>query len=128
MKMDAEGHIVGQLAKNYSVSENNTQWTFYLRDDLYWSDGEKVTPEDIEFSIRYYGEKTPWASWINDTLENSTVSDADNSVTFKFNKPYNQVSMEFATYDILPAHVWKNIDDPVEYTNNGPYVAAGPTI
>ncbi|WP_243683997.1 ABC transporter substrate-binding protein [Methanosarcina barkeri] len=57
MKMDAEGHIVGQLAKNYSVSENNTQWTFYLRDDLYWSDGEKVTPEDIEFSIRYYGEK-----------------------------------------------------------------------
>ena len=112
MKMDADGHIVGQLAENYSVSENNTRWTFYLRDDLYWSDGEKVTPEDVEFSIRYYGEKTPWASWINDTLENSTVSDADNSVTFKFNKPYNRVSMEFATYDILPAHAVMNLLPP----------------
>lgn len=126
MKMDSEGHIVGQLAENYSVSENNTRWTFYLRDDLYWSDGEKVTPGDVEFSIRYYGEKTPWGSWINDTLENSTVSDVDNSVTFKFNKPYNRVNMEFATYNILPAHIWKQIENPVEYTNNGPYVGCGP--
>lgn len=44
MKMDAEGHLVGQLAKSYNISENNTRWTFYLRDDLYWSDGEKANP------------------------------------------------------------------------------------
>lgn len=55
-----------------------------------------------------------------------TVSDADNSVTFKFNKPYTRVNMEFATYDILPAHVWNKIENPVEYTNNGPYVGCGP--
>ena len=126
MKMDAEGHLVGQLAESYNISENNTCWTFYLRDDLYWSDGERVTPEDVEFSIRYYGKETPWGSWINDTLENSTVSDADNSVTFKFNKPYTRVNMEFATYNILPAHIWKQIENPVEYTNNGPYVGCGP--
>lgn len=126
MKMDAEGHLVGQLAESYNVSENNTRWTFYLRDDLYWSDGEKVTPEDVEFSIRYYGKETPWASWINETLESSTVSQADNSVTFKFNKPYTRVDLEFATYNILPAHIWKTIENPVEYTNNGPYVGCGP--
>jgi len=126
MKMDAEGHLVGQLAESYNVSENNTCWTFYLKDDLYWSDGEKVSPEDIEFSIRYYGKETPWASWINDTLESSTVSDADNSVTFKFNKPYTRVNMEFATYNLLPAHVWETIENPLEYISNGPYVGCGP--
>ncbi|MDD2614285.1 MAG: ABC transporter substrate-binding protein [Methanosarcina sp.] len=126
MKMDAEGHLVGQLAESYNVSENNTCWTFYLRDDLYWSDGEKVTPEDIEFSIRYYGKETPWASWINDTLESSAISDADNSVTFRFNKPYTRINLEFATYNILPAHVWKTIEKPMEYINEGPYVGCGP--
>lgn len=126
MKMDSEGHLVGQLAESYNVSENSTCWTFYLKDDLYWSDGEKVTPEDVEFSIRYYGKETPWASWINETLESSTVSEADNSVTFKFNKPYTRVNLEFATYNILPAHIWKTIENPMEYTNNGPYVGCGP--
>ena len=126
MKMDSEGHIVGQLAESYDVLENNTCWTFYLRDDLYWSDGEPVTPEDIEFSIRYYGKEAPWANWINDTLESSTVSEADNSVTFKFNKPYTRINLEFATYNILPAHVWKTIEKPMEYINEGPYVGCGP--
>lgn len=126
MKMDAEGHLIGQLAESYNVSENNTCWTFYLRDDLYWSDGEPVTPEDVEFSIRYYGKETPWASWINDTLESSTVSDADNSVTFRFNKPYTRINLEFATYNILPAHVWETIEDPMKYINEGPYVGCGP--
>lgn len=125
-KMDSEGHLVGQLVKNYNVSENNTCWTFYLKDDLYWSDGEKVTPEDVEFSIRYYGTETPSAGWINDTLESSMVSDVNNSVTFKFNKPYTHVDLEFATYNILPAHIWKTIENPIEYINNGPYVGCGP--
>lgn len=126
MKMDSEGHLAGQLAESYEVSENNTCWTFYLKDNLYWSDGEPVTPEDIEFSIRYYGKETPWGSWINDTLESSSVSDANNSVTFKFNKPYTRIDLEFSTYNILPAHVWETIENPMEYTNNGPYVGCGP--
>ncbi len=126
MKMDADGHLVGQLAESYEVSENNTQWTFYLKNDFYWSDGKKVSPEDVEFSILYYGEKTPWARWINDTLESSTVSDADNSVTFKFNKPYTRINLEFATYNILPAHVWESVENPMEYVNEGPYVGCGP--
>ncbi|WP_048124505.1 ABC transporter substrate-binding protein [Methanosarcina lacustris] len=126
MKMDSEGHLIGQLAENYEVSENNTCWTFYLKDELCWSDGEPVTPEDIEFSIRYYGKETPSARWINDTLESSAVSDADNSVTFRFNKPYTRIDLEFATYNILPAHVWKTVENPMEYINNGPYVGCGP--
>ncbi|MCC4770127.1 ABC transporter substrate-binding protein [Methanosarcina sp. DH2] len=125
MKMDSDGHLEGQLVKSYEVSENNTCWTFYLRDDLYWSDGEPVTPEDVEFSIRYYGKETPSARWINDTLESSAVSDTNNSVTFKFNKPYTRIDLEFATYNILPAHIWETIENPVEYTNNGPYVGCG---
>lgn len=43
----------GQLAKDYSISEDGTELIFNLRDDIYWHDGEKITAEDIKWSIEY---------------------------------------------------------------------------
>jgi ABC-type transport system substrate-binding protein len=42
----------------YDYSEDGTVLTLNLRDDAYWHDGEKVTPEDIKWSIEYVA-KTP---------------------------------------------------------------------
>ncbi|KKH92790.1 peptide ABC transporter substrate-binding protein [Methanosarcina sp. 1.H.T.1A.1] len=126
MQMSEDGKIVGRLADHYEVSEDHREWTFYIRDDLYWSDGVKVTPEDVRFSMLYYGEKDPAGRWINDTLESSSVSEAENSVTFRFNKPYTRIDLEFTTYNILPAHVWESIENPMEYSSKGPYVGCGP--
>lgn len=38
---------------DYSVSDDGMELTFTLRDDAYWHDGEKITPEDIKWSIEY---------------------------------------------------------------------------
>lgn len=126
MQMSEDGKIVGRLADHYEVSEDHREWTFYIRDNLYWSDGVKVTPEDVQFSMLYYGEKDPAGRWINDTLESSSVSEAENSVTFRFNKPYTRINLEFATYMIIPKHVWESIENPMEYSSKGPYVGCGP--
>lgn len=40
------------LAK-YEYSADGMTLTFTLRDDAYWHDGEKVTPEDVKWSIEY---------------------------------------------------------------------------
>lgn len=37
----------------YEYSEDGKTLTFVLRDDAYWHDGEKVTAEDIKWSIEY---------------------------------------------------------------------------
>ncbi|EOS64141.1 MULTISPECIES: ABC transporter substrate-binding protein [unclassified Anaerotruncus] len=37
----------------YSYSDDGKTLTFELRDDAYWHDGEKITPEDIKWSIEY---------------------------------------------------------------------------
>lgn len=126
MQMSEDGKIIGRLADHYEVSENHKEWTFYIRDDLYWSDGVKVTPEDVRFSMLYYGEKDPAGRWINDTLESSSVSENNNSVTFKFNKPYTRIDLEFTTYMIIPKHIWESIENPMEYSSKGPYVGCGP--
>ncbi|MGB9927327.1 MAG: ABC transporter substrate-binding protein [Methanosarcina sp.] len=126
MQMSEDGKIIGRLADHYEISKDNREWTFYLKDELYWSDGVKVTPEDVRFSIIYYGENHPACHWINETLESSSVSETNNSVTFKFKQPYTRINLEFMTYNIFPAHVWKSIEKPVEYINKGPYVGCGP--
>lgn len=43
----------GGLASEYTLNEDGTELTFVLRDDIYWHDGEKVTPEDVKWSIEY---------------------------------------------------------------------------
>ncbi|MEG2097224.1 MAG: ABC transporter substrate-binding protein [Pseudoflavonifractor sp.] len=42
----------------YEYSEDGKTLTFTLRDDAYWHDGSKITPEDIKWSIEYVA-KTP---------------------------------------------------------------------
>ncbi len=42
----------------YEYSADGKTLVFTLRDDAYWHDGEKVTPEDVKWSIEYVS-KTP---------------------------------------------------------------------
>lgn len=37
-------------AESYEVSEDELTYTFHLRDDIYWSDGEPVTAQDFVYS------------------------------------------------------------------------------
>ncbi len=46
----AEGNLVyNSLATSWDISEDGLVWTFYLRDDLKWTDGTPVTATDVQF-------------------------------------------------------------------------------
>jgi peptide/nickel transport system substrate-binding protein len=124
MKMAADGKVVGLTAKSYEVSEDGTVWKFTINDDLYWSDGQKLTPEDVQFTFSYLAENYPAAGWMKKTVDNISVEDG--AVVFKLNKPYSRLNLEFATYPILARHIWEKVDKPTEYTNVGESVGFGP--
>jgi len=42
--------IRGNVLKDFEVSDDNTVFTFHMREGLKWSDGEPVTSEDIRFT------------------------------------------------------------------------------
>ena len=44
--------VVPGQADHYEVSEDGTVYTFYLRDDIKWSDGEPVKADDFVYSWR----------------------------------------------------------------------------
>src|ERR1700693_3315026 len=41
---------VPAVAKKWEVSKDGKTWLFYLREDVHWSDGKKVTADDFEYS------------------------------------------------------------------------------
>ncbi len=46
-----ERGIQGNVLEGFSVNEENTVFTFYMREGLRWSDGEYVTSEDVRFAF-----------------------------------------------------------------------------
>jgi len=85
-KMNSEGRIVGQSAKTFEVSPDNTVWTFFLDNSLYWSDGNKVTPEDIQYTIEFIAENVPWAGWLKENLQDISIKEP-NAIVLTFKKP-----------------------------------------
>ncbi len=48
---DAAGDIIPAVAAAWDVSADGRHYTFYLRDDLTWSDGTPITSGDVVFSF-----------------------------------------------------------------------------
>ncbi len=51
---DAAANPVPGVAASWDVSEDGRIYTFYLRENLMWSDGEPITSDDVVFSFRRF--------------------------------------------------------------------------
>ena len=51
-KKNAEGEIQPGMAKEWNT-EDGVTWTFTLKDDVYWSNGDPVTAEDFEYAWKH---------------------------------------------------------------------------
>lgn len=47
VELDSDGNIKPVLAESYEVNEDGLEYIFKIRNDIYWSDGNKITSEDI---------------------------------------------------------------------------------
>ncbi|WP_424411757.1 ABC transporter substrate-binding protein [Pasteurella sp. PK-2025] len=64
---DAEGHIIPGAAVKWEHSPDFKTWTFYLRPEAKWSNGEPVTAEDFVFSFQRLAEPktaSPYSSYL----------------------------------------------------------------
>ena len=51
-KTDAQGTVVPDLASRWKVEDDGKKYTFTLRDDVTWHDGQHFTAKDVLFTIR----------------------------------------------------------------------------
>ena len=51
VKYTADLNFENDLASDYELSADGLTWTFTLRDDAYFTDGEKVKASDVAFTL-----------------------------------------------------------------------------
>lgn len=87
VQKDEDGTIVPELAASWEVMDDTTI-RFHLRDDVYFHNGEKMTAEDVRFSIaraaKGKGSKTLFTNFDG---ENTTVVD-EYTVDIKLKSPF----------------------------------------
>ena len=52
LSQDGDGNLVPGVATSYAASDNNTTYTFTLRQDATWSNGDPVTAHDFVYAWR----------------------------------------------------------------------------
>jgi len=124
----ATSKLVPWLATEYTWSADNTVLTFKLRQGVKWSDGKPFTAKDVVFTCDLV-KKTPalitgLGTVLTDELESWKALD-DYTVEFKFKVVNTSTLYVLANQSIVPEHIWKDVADPITFTNENP-VATGP--
>ena len=131
MKMQPDGTYVPVLAtevptvENGGVSEDGLVWTFRLRDDVTWHDGEPFTAEDVKFT---------WETVMNpdvavrsrtghDKVEGVETPD-DQTVVMTLREPFAPFQTLWTTgvTSIIPAHILSTVED----INTAPFNTSAP--
>lgn len=140
---NASGDIVPGCARAWETSEDGLTWTFKLRENLKWSDGQALTAQDFVFSFRRLQDPKTAASlaYFMNMVKNATavntgklppaklgISAPDpHTLVLQLDKPYPYLleRLLYPTAFPVPAHMIEKHGDawikPQNWVSNGAY-------
>ena len=119
-----EKGIIPALAESWEM-EGDDAYTFKLRDDVLWHDGERFTANDVLFTIDYIKEH-PYM-WVSSDIIGTAEATDDYTVRINLKQPYAPfLELVAGTLPILPEHIYKGIDNPAEFRDDAALVGTGP--
>ena len=128
MKSSENNTLTVDLAKNYDISSDGLTYTFTLRDDVYFHDGERLTADDVEFTINKIQDSTIKSPKRPGFYDVKIEKIDEYNIKFILKKPYSPF-LENLTIGILPKHLWDSLNSDqfplsqynVEPIGSGPY-------
>ena len=101
---DADLNFVCDLATDYACSPDGLVWTFDIRDDVVFSDGEPLTAADVAFTVNGAVASTAFEADLS--MVDEAVATGDYTVELHLNKPYNALLYTLAVLGIVPEHAY----------------------
>ena len=117
VKYKADLTFENDLATSYALSDDGLVWTFTLRDDAYFTDGEKVTASDVAFTLET--AKAAQGS-VDLTYMESAVAQDDTTLVVTLSKPTSIFLNTLASVGIVPEHAYGE-DYGTNPMGSGPY-------
>jgi peptide/nickel transport system substrate-binding protein len=108
--INERGEIVPALARDWDVSEDGLVYTFYLRRDVVWHDGEPFTADDVLFTVSamqdedYQGAPELPELWR--TVQAEKINDY--TVIFTLQAPL-ATFLDYTTVGVLPEHLLSDV-------------------
>jgi peptide/nickel transport system substrate-binding protein len=128
------------LCEKWEWNQDSTSIIFFLRDNAYWSDGAKVTAEDVVYSFdlysdpevnsKFYGSYDNLFTEVNQHIELKKSFEIISTTKLKINfKPGSKPSLFDIDMPILPKHFFSKLSRKdlsttsiqKELVTNGPY-------
>lgn len=121
MQPDMKHSLVAKVEK----SADQLTWTYTLKPGLKWSDGVRLTAEDVVWTMNFIKRWNAPSS-----VEAVKRWDAIDGLTVRAHLRHRSVEMQSLWIYILPKHVWKQADNeswetfkpPLPLVGSGPYV------
>lgn len=124
-----ENDDIPWLAERWELSDDGTVYTFYLRENAVWHDGEPLTADDVAFTFTYYKDHPPVSNTLladGQYIVASTEALDEHTVKMTLNRFNNTLLSAVGSVRILPRHIWEGISDPTTYDGEGVTVGSGP--
>lgn len=128
MRKIPDGTFIPDLAESYTVSPDGMTYTFTIKKNATFHDGETITADDVIFTIGKIKDpliKSPRKiGWDGVTVDKKDI----NTVVFTLKQPYISF-LDNTTIGILPMHIWKNVTEAefnlsplnIKAVGSGPY-------
>jgi peptide/nickel transport system substrate-binding protein len=126
VRMSKDMTIEPSLAESWEAIGDGEGWRFTLRQGVTFHDGATFDADDVLFTyhlIQTFPELDNLGLWAN-TL-NDVVKVDSHTVQFQLKRADITAQWLIADQVIVPEHQWKDVDDPVNFTNPEP-VGTGP--
>jgi len=133
VKFNARGEAQPDLAQNWTVSTDEADYgliyTFNLRSDVTWQDGQPFTADDVIFTINLLKDQTyagrPDIAALWRTVEAVKVNNYMVQMTLQ--EPFAPF-LDYASIGILPAHVLSGVQagDLLDHAFNRQPIGTGP--
>lgn len=104
MRPGPDNTIEPDLAESWSVDDAGTTWTFRIREDARWHDGEPVTAADVVFTARALKSANVGGPAAASWAEVTAAATSTRTVTLTVRTPLGGF-LAAATQPLLPAHL-----------------------
>lgn len=120
VSIDKDAKKQPYIMESYTASDDLKEYTVKIHDGISWHDGTPLTSEDMAFTAKYCVDKS--LSFGADMFKNVERTEIVDNTTIKYY--LKEPAVNFLTQmgywvDIMPKHIYENVDDPLTFDYNG---------
>ncbi len=126
--LELDGSYSLDLAESVAVSEDGKSWTFKIRPDVKFHDGQPLTAKDVAFTYNFYHNHADfiYLPAYTEYFEKVEATD-DHTVVITLTEPIGNMESQLVFLYILPEHIWSKYDtDKAAEFENLEMIGSGP--